>query len=406
MPQTYKPEHGDSIVNRHTSVHQKRHLRVRSETSGINRDNRRSLEPSGQKGKQRVNMSLKAEQITFALASLLPAGAILAASFFGGIWPLIALLVMTALVVVMDRVGPITEALSELSRGLPLVIGCLHFLVLFSVVASDANAESLLQAVLLIVAAGLYAGQVSNSCAHELIHRPDRASRVLGTAIYCSILNGQHVSAHMLVHHVYAGTGKDPNSAPLGTSFYKFLGRVWAEEFRAGWRAENERRKPGITHPYHIYLGAAGLSILIATLLGGWVGLCAFLFIAVHAQVQLFLSDYVQHYGLRRAIGADGKPEPMGPQHSWNAPQAYSAAMMLNAPKHSDHHMHPRRSFAELELSAETMPMLPRSVPVMGAVAFIPPLWRRMMDHRAQYWSGFAAPDDISSGSPCPVATR
>ncbi len=42
--------------------------------------------------------------------------------------------------------------------------------------------------------------------------------------------------------------------------------------------------------------------------------------LAAYAQMQLLLSDYVQHYGLRRKTSENGKPEPVGPQHSWNAP--------------------------------------------------------------------------------------
>jgi alkane 1-monooxygenase len=242
---------------------------------------------------------------------------------------------------------------------------------------------------LMVVTMGLYAGQVSNACAHELIHRGDRAARNLGCAIYCSVLNGQHVSAHLLVHHVHAGTARDPNSAPIGRGFYRFALAASLREFTDGWRVETARRAgrgKGL-HPYVVYLGGAALSLVLAGWLAGYWGIIALCAIAVHAQMQLLLSDYVQHYGLRRSTGPDGKPEPMGPAHSWNAPQPFSTALMLGATLHSDHHMNPQRPFPALALDAGPMPTLPFGLPVMGALALIPPLWRRIMDTRVRRFS-------------------
>lgn len=116
----------------------------------------------------------------------------------------------------------------------------------------------------------------------------------------------------------------------------------------------------------------AVLVVGLAFALAGWGGVLALLGIAGYAQVQILLSDYIQHYGLRRIVLADGRLEPVGPRHSWNAPQAWSSAMMLNAPRHADHHAHPGRPYPGLRLEGD-MPMLPRAVPVMAVAALIPP---------------------------------
>ncbi|MDO5644030.1 MAG: fatty acid desaturase, partial [Paracoccus sp. (in: a-proteobacteria)] len=92
-------------------------------------------------------------------------------------------------------------------------------------------------------------------------------------------------------------------------------------------------------------------------------------------------SDYVQHYGLGRRV-RDGRVEPVGPRHSWDAPHPFSSLAMVNAPRHSDHHAHPARPYPALRLDAGTRPMLPFSLPVMGAMALLPPVWRRVMDRR------------------------
>lgn len=344
----------------------------------------------------------------FAITSLLPAVLLIVGAARGGIWPLIALFSVTVLVSLMDRIGPGTKANPALRNRLPRAIGVMHFASLAATLwalGSPAHLDSG-QSVVLVIAMGLYVGQVSNACAHELIHRADRLSRALGTAVYCSVLNGQHVSAHLLIHHVHAGTARDPNSAPLGRGFYRYALSATVAEFADGLRAETRRRRgsSALSHPYVAYLGGGALSLLAAAGLAGGTGVLALIVIALHAQMQLLLSDYVQHYGLQRRETARGKPEPMGPQHSWNAPQAYSAAMMLNAPRHSDHHMHPARTFADLRLDPAQMPVLPYSVPLMGVIALLPPLWRRLMDPRVRAWhpqpQSHPVTDPVSSPHP------
>jgi alkane 1-monooxygenase len=192
----------------------------------------------------------------------------------------------------------------------------------------------------------------------------------------------------MRVHHVHAGTTNDPNTARLGEGFWRFLARGWRAGFWAGKRAEDRLRARGAaaprawSHPYVGYLAGSLGAVLAAFLLAGPGGIAVLLVVAGYAQIQLYLSDYVQHYGLIRKANTDGKPEPMGPQHSWNAPHWYSCAMMLNAPRHSDHHINPARPFPELRLEPDAMPVLPQSLPVMAVIALVPPIWRRVMDHR------------------------
>lgn len=335
-------------------------------------------------------MLINVHRFPFALASLLPAALMLVAAFLGGVWLWTAIASITLCVVAMDRVGPGFDALPSSAKALPVSVALAHFLMLAAVLWAVCHNSGLIsgEKILLVITMGLFAGQVSNACAHELIHRSDRTSRRLGTAIYCSILNGHHVSAHMLVHHVHAGTDKDPNSAPLGQGFYRFFASATLAEYRAGFAAETQRlvKRARWQHPYLLYGAGALTALFAASLIGGWLAVLSLLAISLHAQSQLLLSDYLQHYGLRRRTDETGKPEPMGPQHSWNAPQSYSSALMMNAPRHSDHHMNPARDFTQLRLTEE-MPTLPRSVPVMGAIALVPPLWRHMMDARAGAWS-------------------
>ncbi|MEP2640794.1 alkane 1-monooxygenase [Roseobacter sp.] len=332
-------------------------------------------------------MNTRMTSICFALASLGPATCLLVGALVGGGWAYVGLFSITLTVAILDMTRLAGSPSTRQDIWLPVAISALHFVLLAACIwaVSGGTNLSTAQALALMLGVGLYVGQVSNACAHELIHRSNRPLRRLGAVIYCSLLNGQHVSAHLLVHHVHAGTARDPNSAPLGRGFWRFFVQVFVGEFTAGLRAENRRSRGAIwRHPYAIYGLINVLTCLAAYGLGGWAGIAVVVALAAHAHLQLMLSDYLQHYGLRRRTDAQGRTEPMGSHHSWNAPPSVSSALMLNAPLHSDHHQNPARTFANLRYDAATMPTLPRSVPVMGAIALLPPLWRRIMDPRVQ----------------------
>ena len=101
--------------------------------------------------------------------------------------------------------------------------------------------------------------------------------------------------------------------------------------------------------------------------------------------MQLLMSDYVQHYGLRRGLTAHVKVHAFSAKHSWNSPHWLSSAMMLNATRHSAHHAHPARSYPALTIEKD-VPMLPKHLPLMASIALLPPLWRRIMDGRVDRW--------------------
>ncbi|TDL79833.1 alkane 1-monooxygenase [Palleronia sediminis] len=342
---------------------------------------------------------------TFAIATLLPVLPMALGLWGGGAWVVVAILSMTALVMGLDSLVRVTIPPDadgvEFPAGplLSIVIGLSQIGLLAGFAASvGAGRLPLVESLGLLYALGLWLGQVGNANAHELIHRPARGLRRFGALLFTAILYGHHASAHPRVHHRHVATPRDPATARLGESFWAYAPRCWIDGFRAGHAAEagllRSRYGAGWRRhdPFIAYVGGAlailaGLAALGGPSMAAWyLGLCLF------AQMQLMLSDYVQHYGLTRAIGPGGRPEPVGPRHSWNAPHWYSGAMMLNAPRHSDHHAHPARPFNTLALpDPADAPRLPRSLPVMATLALFPTAWRRVMDRRARRW---AAPGD------------
>ncbi len=332
----------------------------------------------------------------FAAATLAPVALLAAGGMLGGGWLAAALVYLTLFSYALDMLAPRAQTpafrstphtgpaarVSPAADGLSALLAIAHFaLMLLAVRAvSGASGLSAAERIVAFFAFGLFFGQVSNSNAHELIHRASRGLFALGKWVFISQLFGHHTSAHRLVHHVHVATDRDPNSAAAGESFYRFAPRAWWGSLREGWRAEAALGRPA-ARIFGEYFAGAALFAALAWAVAGAAGLAAWLALAAYATLQILLSDYVQHYGLRRRTGSDGRPEPVGDAHSWNAPHRFSALVMLNAPRHGDHHAHPARPYPALDLPPSG-PALPYPLPVMGAVALWPRRWRRLMDRR------------------------
>jgi alkane 1-monooxygenase len=322
----------------------------------------------------------------FALVALLPLPLLMAGVTQGGAWLWAAFFYMGVLTILLDQLVPLTAGTSD-GQEFPaadvlLVAVGLAALTLLPLATWAIAGESGLdtgERILLFLATGFWLGQVAHPAAHELIHRTRRPLYRLGAAIYAALLFGQHASAHRLVHHRAVAPRHDPNTAREGESFYRFARRAWLGSFREGARAETILRagSPG-PHPYTFYIAVSAAALVLATVVADFPGLLAWVGLALHAQSQILLSDYVQHYGLTRARRPDGKLEPVGPAHSWNTAHWFSSALMLNAPRHSDHHIHPGRPFPALRLP-DAAPRLPWPLPLACVIALFPRLWRRAM---------------------------
>jgi alkane 1-monooxygenase len=335
----------------------------------------------------------------FALASASPLVLFALGIWAGGLWAFAGLVYMAALVAVLDQIkglfmGDAPDGAEFPAADTLLVVLALGHLVTLPMVVWAVSGDSDLsgwQRAALMLGAGLWFGQVSNPMAHELIHRGDRMLYGLGVSVYTSLLFGHHSSAHRLVHHRHAASAADPNSARAGEGFYRFFLRAWGGSFMRGWAEENTLRARSQAgrglHPYAVYLGGAMLALALAFLIAGGWGVVVWAGLALHAQVQLMLSDYVQHYGLTRAPRDGGRLEPVAARHSWNAPQWFSSAMMLNAPRHSDHHAHPARPYPALRLpDATDAPHLPWPLPVACTLALFPALWKRAIRPHLAKW--------------------
>ncbi len=154
--------------------------------------------------------------ILFSCATLAPLVMILLGAAQGGLWPAAALIYMTALTFALDRLiaaAPGEAGDAEEFPSAPIllaVLGALHFAVLAAAVWATSGHAGLAmwQRLCLGVAAGLVFGQIAHPVAHELIHKRPRVLRMMGRAIYTSLLIGHHASAHLLVHHVHVASAE------------------------------------------------------------------------------------------------------------------------------------------------------------------------------------------------------
>lgn len=334
----------------------------------------------------------------FAAATLAPLPLVGLGSVTGGAWLWAGLAYMGLLSILLDQILPLVETGAPEDAEFPaadtllLLLGLLALVLpVIALLGATNPALGLPEKAALLFTTGLWLGQIGHPTAHELIHRPDRIKVRLGIAVYAWMLIGHHASSHRLVHHRHVATAADPASAPKGRGFWRYLPRASIGGFIEGMKAETRlrRQKPDAgPHPYLHYALISAAALAIAALVAGPAGIALWLLVAAHAQLQIHLSDYVQHYGLTRATLPDGRPEPVSARHSWNTAHWFSSALLLNAPRHSDHHTHPARPYPALRLPDDA-PRLPWPLPLAAAIAMVPPLWRkRMKPHLARLAQG------------------
>jgi alkane 1-monooxygenase len=238
----------------------------------------------------------------------------------------------------------------------------------------------------LAISAGWTSGAGINA-GHELGHKKGSLERWLARFALAPACYGHFVVEHVRGHHRDVATPEDPASARFGESYYRFMLREIPGALRRAWRLEAERLAA---------LGAGAIDLRNENLQGWalsvlfWGGLSlalgpavlAFMVVqSVFAYGLLSAANYVEHYGLLRERGPDGRYVRPAPRHSWNSNHVVSNLMLYQLQRHSDHHAWPTRRYQSLRHFDEA-PQLPSGYFGMFLVALVPPLWRRVMDPR------------------------
>jgi alkane 1-monooxygenase len=240
----------------------------------------------------------------------------------------------------------------------------------------------------LIFSVGVSSDVLGLSAAHELAHRINvKSELMLSKILYGSVLYIHFGLEHVVGHHKRVGTPEDPATARLGESFYAFLPRTLFGGFNSAWEFEADRMKKqnkpvwSMRNPMVVgLLAQVTVTVLIAVVFGR-MGIFYFLAQSFIAIILVENANYVVHYGLLRKEIAPGKYEPVRPWHSWNSSNWLSNHFLFNIQRHSDHHYKPGRRY-QLLRHYDEVPQLPTGYAGMIVLAFIPPLWRKIMDSR------------------------
>lgn len=333
------------------------------------------------------------------------------AAFFGGWSILLPPLITWYLFAMLDGVfglnlenaDPLTpEAELGWYKWLTTAWVPLQFLTLFGLIAfvSDADHLRSWEKIGVFFGVGVVTGTIGINYSHELMHQSSRFERRLADCLLAMVLYSHFRSEHLLVHHRYVATPRDPVTARYNEGFHRFYPRVLRQCWQSAFRAEKEKlakRNLPWSHrlnPFFLYWALQGAMLLLAFLLGGFTGVGLFLVQAGIAIWQLELVNYVEHYGLTRKHLGEGKYEQVRPHHSWNASHRASNWLLINLQRHSDHHYRPDRRFPLLQnYTAADAPQLPYGYPVMTVAAMFPPLWRRVMNPRVRRWRQMYYPE-------------
>ncbi len=261
--------------------------------------------------------------------------------------------------------------------------------------------ESVLLAIILTMEA-----QAVFVVGHELIHRRTSWERRIGEFLLSSCSYPQYATEHVYIHHALVGTPHDVGSAPKGESFWKYMPKEIVSNLVNSWEVARERlgrRRLSMWHysnPFWRYgIGVAFWYGLVYWMGGIWA-VPVFAFLGLSCVFSMKISNYFQHYGLRRVRLANGRWEKIMPRHSWSADWKFSNWMLFNAQRHADHHAVASRQYPLLQVSSfDESPELPGTYSDMMNIVLKPKRWFEKMDPLVDQWRKHFYPD-IDDWSP------
>jgi len=220
---------------------------------------------------------------------------------------------------------------------------------------------------------------------HELGHKLGKIPRKI--ALFNTALGayGHFSIEHNRGHHRHVSTPEDPASSKMGENIYQFMLREIPGAVSRAWRLEADRLQRQNQSAWHSDNEILQALLVTACIYGTLISLYGLKMVAVLIPVaiwgafQLTSANYVEHYGIQRLKTSEGQYETCKPHHSWNSNHLVSNLVLFQLQRHSDHHTHPGRSYQSLRDYPE-LPRLPSGYFGMFFLAYIPPLWFKVMD--------------------------
>lgn len=182
-------------------------------------------------------------------------------------------------------------------------------------------------------------------CSHELVHRHSALERALAELLLTSVWYGHYAIEHVSGHHVHVATSDDLCTMRYAESLYSFFPRAVIGGLRFAYTFEVRRlKREGLAflsfqNRLLRYVVLQSLFPLLLWTIFGPSSVAVFIFQAFIAVLLLICTNGIEHYGLVRSHLPNGLYEPVGPRHSWDAPQTISNFMLLKLQLHADHHI-------------------------------------------------------------------
>ena len=241
---------------------------------------------------------------------------------------------------------------------------------------------------------------------HELIHRRYAWERRLGEFLLACASYPQYATEHVYIHHARVGTPHDAGSAPKGESFWKYFPKEVASNLTNSWEVVRERLARRRLSPWHYGNPFWRYGLFVAF----WYGLVfwmsgiwavpVFAFLGLSCVFSMKISNYFQHYGLRRVRLPNGRWERVRPRHSWSADWKFSNWMFFNMQRHADHHAMASRHYPLLQVHGpDESPELPGTYADMMNIVLRPQRWFEKMDPLVDQWRKHFYPE-IDDWSP------
>jgi alkane 1-monooxygenase len=228
---------------------------------------------------------------------------------------------------------------------------------------------------------------------HELGHKKNKVDRTLAKIVLALGAYGHFFIEHNKGHHRDVATKEDPASSQMGETIYTFVFREIPGAFFRAWELEKTRlekqNKSAWSLDNEIIQPALITLVLYSTLIFmfGAVMIPFLIIVMAFGAFQLTSANYIEHYGLLREKLDNGRYERCQPKHSWNSNHKVSNWLLFHLQRHSDHHANSARGFQSLR-NFEESPQLPNGYFGMFVLAYIPPLFRKVMDPRVVEWAG------------------
>ena len=255
-----------------------------------------------------------------------------------------------------------------------------------------ANAFAIWEDVVLVILLTMEA-QAVFVVGHELIHRRTTWERRIGEFLLACASYPQYATEHLYIHHAKVGTPHDVGSAPKGESFWHYFPREIVSNLTNSWQSVAERlarRRLPVWH-YSNQFWRYGIFVafwygLVFWMSGIWAVL-VFAFLGLSCVFSMKISNYFQHYGLRRVRLPNGRWEKVMPRHSWSADWKFSNWMFFNMQRHADHHAMASRHYPLLQIrAAAESPELPGTYADMMNIVLRPKRWFEKMDPLVDQW--------------------